>query len=115
MSVSSSANSRAESWISAAPRETSRVLHHGRALDGPAPDERAQARGQLRQREGLREVVVGAAVEAAHPILHGVSSGEHQDRYPDAVRAHPATGFEPVEPRHHHVQDDGVVVGGAHR
>src|SRR3954464_14529249 len=39
-------------------------LEHGRALDGATAGERAQACQQLGERERLREVVVGAAVEA---------------------------------------------------
>ena len=124
MNVSSRANSRAESSISdvAAPdlargRIEAQIagLQDRRALDRTAPDERAQARRQLRERERLGQVVVRAAVEPAHPVLDRVASGQHQHRHPDAVGAQPPAGREPVEPGHHHVEHDRVVVGRARR
>ena len=50
-----------------------RVEHHAQVLDerrraaGAAPQQRADARGQLVQVEGLDEVVVGAGIETLRP------------------------------------------------
>ena len=112
----------AESEISSSPRQTCRVagstrrspdLEHRRALDGAAAGERPQAGEQLGERERLREVVVGAAVEPGDAVLDGVARGQHQDRRPDAVVAQAAAGLEAVDARQHHVEDDRVVLGGA--
>ena len=84
-------------------------LEHGRSLLLPAAREGAQARGELGEREWLRQVVVGAAVEARHAVVHGVARGEQEDGRPDAVVTQPAARLEAVDAREHHVEDHGVV------
>ena len=115
-------NSFEDRSISASPRQTWRVagieaqvadLHHRRALDRAAADEGTQAGEQLGEGERLDQVIVGAAVEAGDPIVEGAARGQHQDRRPDAVAAQAPAGLEAVDPGQHHVEDDGVVVGGA--
>ena len=71
-----------QTWRLAGSRRRSPTLEHGRALARPAPREGSQARQQLRERERLGQVVVGASVEPRDPVLDGVARGQHQDRGP---------------------------------
>jgi hypothetical protein len=71
-------------------------LEHGRPFHRAAPRERAQPCAQLRERERLGQIVVGAAIEAADPILHSDAGGQHQHRCPDARGPQPATDLESV-------------------
>ena len=78
-----------------------------------APQQRAQAREQLAQREGLDQVVVGAGIEAGHAVVDRVARGEHQDRRAVAGLAHAPADLEAVDVRHGDVEDDGVeLLGG---
>jgi hypothetical protein len=90
-------------------------LEHRRPLDRSAAGERAQPRDELRERERLGQVVVGAAVQAAHAVLDGVPRREHQHRGPHAAPAEAPAGLEAVHPREHHVEHERVVVRGPDR
>ena len=81
---------------------------------GP-PQQRAQPRLQLAQRERLDQVVVGARVEPRDAVVDGVARGEHQHRRPVAAGAHPAAHLQPVDPGHRDVEHDGVAVAAAQR
>jgi hypothetical protein len=72
-------------------------------------DEGPEAGEELAEREGLGQVVIGAAVETGDPILHRVPCGEHEDGRPAAAVADPAADLEAVHVRQHDVQDDHVV------
>ena len=48
-----------------------------RALRAPASHERPQAGLQLGERERLGQVVVGAAVQPSHAVVHAIERGEH--------------------------------------
>ena len=122
MSVSSSANSFCDSSIDilAAPRLVGgRIepqvadLELGRALDRPTAHQRPQPGEQLGERERLHQVVVGAFVEAPHPVLDRIARGQHQHGRPHPVRAQPPARLEAVHARQHHVEDHRVVVGRA--
>ena len=76
-------------------------------LERPA-QERAQPGEQLVERERLRQVVVRAGVEALDPVADRIARRQEQDRHPVALAAEPARDVEPVVPRHHHVEHDGV-------
>jgi hypothetical protein len=89
-------------------------LQHGRALDRPAPRQRAQTREQLGQREGLGQVVVGALIQPVDAIVDGVARREHDDRHPQPVGAQPTARLEAVDVGEHDVEDHGVVVGRPH-
>jgi hypothetical protein len=90
-------------------------LEDCRPLERAAAHKRAQAGEQLSERERLRQVIVGASVETRDSILECTTRGQHQDRRPDPVLAQAAAGLEAVDPRQHHVQDEGVVLGrGGH-
>ena len=69
--------------------------------------QRPDPRQQLLALEGLDQVVVGAAVEAADPVLGLGSGGQHQDRHV-AVGAQAAADLDPVEPGQAEVEDDEV-------
>src|SRR2546421_2079068 len=82
----------------------------GRALGRAPAQQRPQPGQQLRERERLDQVVVGAGVQAADPVTDRIPGGEHQDRYPAAARPQRAAHLYPVHPRHHHVEQHRVVV-----
>jgi D-alanyl-D-alanine carboxypeptidase/D-alanyl-D-alanine-endopeptidase (penicillin-binding protein 4) len=75
---------------------------------GAAPQQRPQAREQLLERERLDEVVVGAGVEPAHAIGHGIARGEHEHRRAVAGRTQAPAYLEPVDVRHQHVEHERV-------
>ena len=77
---------------------------------GPRARERSQARGQLVERERLGQVVVGAAIEAADPVLDRGARGEHQHRRPDPLGAHLLARREAVHAGQHHVQHRDVHI-----
>ena len=70
--------------------------------------QRAKPRQQLRQVEGLDEVVVGADVEAGHAVVHRVARGEHQDRRRVAGASDATTDLESVDVGELQVEHDGV-------
>ena len=106
------------SSIGRAPRWTSRVDgSSARSAKRSAPpssarpgaaQERAQARVQLAQGEGLDEVVVGARVEARDAVVDGVARGEQEHRHALARGPQPAGHLEPVDARHGDVEHHGV-------
>ena len=83
-------------------------LEDRRALDRPAPDERAQPRQQLGERERLDQVVVGAPVEARtrSSIASRAVSMMIGAQTPSSRRS--AAGLEAVDPGEHHVEDHRV-------
>ena len=85
------------------------VREHRAAARLAAADQRAQARLELGQIEGLGEVVVGAEVEALDALVEGVVGGEHQHRHARAAVAQPAQHFEAAELGQPQVEDHHVV------
>ena len=73
-----------------------------------AAEDGAEAREELPGGDGLREVVVGAELEAHHPVGLVAAGREHEDG-DVAPRADAAAHLEAVEAGHHHVEEDGVV------
>ena len=70
-----------------------------------------QAHLELHQREGLDEVVVGAAVEARDLVGQAVARGQHQHRGRLAeFLAQLLAQFQAVQARQSDVEDDDVVV-----
>jgi len=84
--------------------------HPRRPPRRPAPDQRAQAREQLAEVEGLGEVVVGAGVKAADTVVDVAARGEDEDRHAVAALAQRAADLEPVAAREHQVEHHHVVV-----
>src|ERR1041384_5879716 len=73
-----------------------------------APRESADARQQLAKGERLREIVVGAGVQAADAIVDGVARGEHEHRRADAALAQIRAEGEAVTAGQHRVEHDHV-------
>jgi hypothetical protein len=76
--------------------------------------ERPRPGGELAERERLHEVVVGAVVEPADPVLDLAARGQHQDprrRRPVAalLGAERAADLAPPEPGQAEVEADQVV------
>ena len=81
--------------------------------------------GGVKVSAGLHKVVIGAALQSLHPVLHRIARGQHQDqrlipRRPQALQDAQAVepGHQPVE--HHHVgalrlhlRQGLITVGGA--
>jgi hypothetical protein len=79
-----------------------------------AAQQRVQARSDLRERERLDHVVVGAGLQAADAVVDLVARGEHADRHFVAGLAQALEHLEAVEVGHAQVQEDdgGVHPGG---
>jgi hypothetical protein len=84
-------------------------LQHRGPLHHATAGERPQPRQQLRERERLGQVVVGAAVQAGDPVLDAVARGQDEDRRPDPAVPQLTADVEAAEAREHHVQHDRVV------
>ena len=67
-----------------------------------------EARQQLLEGERLRQVVVGAGVEALDPLADRVARRQQEDRDAVALAAQPARHVEPVVAGHHHVENQSV-------
>ena len=75
------------------------------------PAQGAQPGRQLGEGERLDEVVVGAGVEAAHPVTHRVARGQHEDRHLGALGAQAARDVQPGQLGQSDVQDDRLDPG----
>src|SRR5438552_6077523 len=87
------------------------------AVEGHAPQQRSHAGGQLDDREGLAEVVVGPDLQPGDAVGHLAAGREHEDRHQVLPPQLPADG-ETIQAREHPVEDDEVgagVVGGGER
>ena len=80
-----------------------------------APQHRAQPGQQLARRERLGDVVVGAELEPDHAIGLVAARGQHDHRDAVAGVAQRAQHREPVEPGHHHVEQDRVEPAAGER
>ena len=81
-----------------------RVRGRGRA----PPQHGLDARHQLHHVERLRQVVVGAQLEAEHAVHHLAARGEHDHRRRDALLAQVAEHVEAVLARQRHVEQHQV-------
>jgi hypothetical protein len=77
-----------------------------------AAQHRAQAGGQLRERERLDHVVVCPAVEAGNPVVQGILRRQYDDGQRGLAGPDVAQDLETGAARQHQVEDDGVVVDG---
>ena len=73
------------------------------------PEQRVDAGQQFARVERLRQVIVGAGVQALDPILELALGGQHQDRRRAALSPNLTGQVVAVELRHHDVQDQQVV------
>ena len=76
------------------------------------PKQCLNAGQQLIEGEGFYQVVVGARLQAANAVLHGVLGREDQNVSIFARLAKLFQQGEAVQPRQHQVQDDQVVIAG---
>ena len=122
----SSSNSTYVSWtrlrshLDGPPREVDRQASaeitspssSGRLGAARTAQERPHPASELPDREGLRDVVVGAELEPEHLVELVVAGGEHDDRH-FALGAQALADLEAVELRQHDVEHDQVdVLGG---
>jgi hypothetical protein len=84
----------------------------GELRGAPAPDECANPRHELRERERLDHVVVGARVETEHTILERVARRQHKDRRLDAAVPQGFQDLETVPARQREIQQNGVELLG---
>ena len=107
-----------DSRISRSPRQTRAAAGSSRSgadrddhwpLSRVATRQGTQPGQQLAEGEWLGEVVVGARVEPANPIIDRRARGEHDDRRPVTGAAKLATGRESVRVRQHDVEHNDVV------
>jgi hypothetical protein len=84
------------------------VGERGRRLGAAAPEERADPGHQLGEGERLHQVVVGARVEAQHPILHRVSGGQDEHRELPALRAERPQDLDPAAAGQHEVEQHEI-------
>ena len=84
-----------------------------------AAHHRAQSSAQLAQAERLWNVVVGAAVEPAHPVRFLAARGQHDDRERARLRRATdlAADFDAGNQRQHPIEqhDVGFALGNAHQ
>jgi len=77
-------------------------------VGGRAAEDRLHARDQLARVERLRQVVVGADLEAGDPVVNRVTRGEHQDWRGDFARPQLATEIETISAGEHDVENDDI-------
>jgi hypothetical protein len=121
MKHSRRANSVAVKGISCPWRRTSRVAGfkvrsptlrtQGRSRP-PSPGQRAHPGQQLGERERLDEIIVGAGIEAGHPVVDGVARRQEQDRRRHATPAQVAQQRQSIELGQQQVEKDDVVARG---
>src|SRR3989475_626887 len=74
-----------------------------------AARQRLEPRHELPEGEGLRQVVVGAGLEPAYPVVQGIERREHQHRRGDAAAAQLTAQVEARAVGKADVQDDHIV------
>ena len=86
------------------------VAEHLEPLGAAAAVQRPDAGQQLVEAERLRQIVVGAGVEAADHVLDRVARGEHQDGRVPPLPPELGRDLEPVLLGQHDVEQDDVVL-----
>ncbi len=98
-------------------RQVGVFQHLLRGVGPGPPDHRAQPRHQLARAERLDDVVVGAAVEAAHPVGLLGARGQHDDRHRPGrgCAADLPAHLDPRDQRQHPVEQHriGLALGDA--
>src|SRR5579872_2413581 len=95
-------------------RSAHRVDHEVRNLYPAAlvqlvtAEQSAYARQQLAEVERFRQVVIGADIEAAHAVLHGIARRQHEDRHGVSPQPDGAADLPAIGTGQHQVQDDEV-------
>lgn len=73
--------------------------------------QRLDARQQLRDAEGLGEIVIGPDLEPQHPIQFAGLGGEHQDGDVVGSGAQPLADRQAIHAGQHQVQDHQIIAG----
>ncbi len=94
-------------------------LGRRRGKPGPkpchAPEQTVETRQQDGKIKGLGKIIVGPRAESVEHILRTAAGGEHEDGNEILLRSQFRGDREPIPPREHDVQDDGIDgVGGNH-
>ena len=122
------------SAITVSPRRMRSTIVRGRMLRSSASERsfsvrnssssrfllesRTDPRAQQHRVERLRQVVLGAGLDAAHRAVELVEGRDHDDRNVPRARIgfEPAEHVEPVHPRHHQIEQHEVeALGGGQR
>src|SRR5215213_2955442 len=77
-----------------------------------AAQDRAHAADELRPRERLGDVIVGAELETEDAVDLGVTCGQHQDRHDASLGTQAPADLRAGDVGQHHVEDEDVVVVG---
>src|SRR5579862_166391 len=80
----------------------------GRRLPGGTPDEGLETGDELSKLKRLGQVVVSTRVQALEFVVHGIASGENEDRYGGCL-AELEEDFQPPQAREEEVKNDGIV------
>jgi hypothetical protein len=64
---------------------------------------------QLLKREGFHEIIISAAIQAAHAILHRIPRREHQHLAGPFGRPQRLQHLKAIFFRQHHIKDDEVI------
>ncbi len=81
-----------------------------RRIAGTAPGQRPRPREQLRQGKRLGQVVVGAGIEPAYPVVDAILGGQHQYRHRQLARAQALEHIDAGQARQAEVEDQQVVL-----
>ena len=82
-----------------------------RRFSATAPEQGLEAGVELREGEGLDQVVVAARAQALDPVVHLAQGAEDQHRRAIPGGSQGAHDGEPVQLRQHAVDDQHVIVG----
>ena len=85
-------------------------LDHVGAYHGATSHQRLDSQKQLRESEGLGEVVVRTGLEALGLVDHRVARGQDKDGHDLVLAAHALEDLGAGEPWQHEVKDEDVVV-----
>ena len=77
-----------------------------------AAQQRAHARQQFHEGEGLHQVIVGALFQALDAVVQRAARAQNQDRRPDLAVADALQHLQAVHIGQHEVQNHQVVIGG---
>src|SRR5439155_757860 len=98
------------STVGSEPASTTTTSAERRRTSMRAPEQGVHAGKQFRELKRFTEIVVGTSLEAELLINGAIPGGQHEDRETDVawIGTDALDHADPIESRHHHVQDDEV-------